>query len=601
MIMRAKDNAEPRYRVRDYTAIPMGLEDELLVMRAPVTQVRCPTYLAGMPAACTRFDHLAGHVAMLSRAFGLDRGGAEHLHAELVRLADAGLLVALETVRERARRAEHTPPPPIDAISIVTRDRAPSFQTCLANLAHPLIEAGRLGALVVADDSRDSLNVDANRQALTRLAASQRLDVRYLSREARGRFADTLASATGAPADLVRFALCGAPAAGVATGAARNACLLQTAGHLGLNVDDDVRCGRHDGPSPSGLVCRSGDPTVFTCYADVSTALAAIRAPSPAYLLASHARLLGRSLSSCLDALAPTADTLNLDGMRSAFFEQLWTDQARVGVTMTGIAGDSGMGRPCYFLLAAGETWARLNASEAEYAWARTTRAVTRMAPTWSIAEATMLQSAAFGLDNRLPGVPFMPLFRNQDGLFATTLRTCMPGICIGHVPMALQHAPPATHRFEDEAIWRATPVMHVADYLIRLTTGCPFGAGDRDSERRRAVLAAHLQALGSLPVPELAEVLRMERLHCLSETIANLEMRLRHETLHADLTADIERALDRLQAATATDTTDCPAELVDDDDAEAGLARFARYLLDYGRLLECWPTLFHAARSLPA
>jgi hypothetical protein len=135
----------------------------------------------------------------------------------------------------------------------------------------------------------------ANRQVLRSLRERSGAEVFYAGPGEKADFAAALARETGAPDEVVRFALANDEGCPIATGASRNTLLLFAAGAALLTVDDDT-LGRLV-PVPGardGLALSSRpDPTEFWFPAE--------GAPDPGHVpgvaddfLSWHERLLGK-------------------------------------------------------------------------------------------------------------------------------------------------------------------------------------------------------------------------------------------------------------------------------------------------------------------
>src|SRR5262249_5355306 len=146
----------------------------------------------------------------------------------------------------------------------------------------------------------------------------------YAGPEERARFADSLCRHGGFPAEVVRFALLGPDTHPITTGANRNALLLQGAGNLSLQVDDDTICSVAPVPEArDGLRLSSFiDPTEFWFFREGEPA-------SPpggfqdADFLNLHEQLLGRDVGACVERTMADSTPLDLDTASLSFFRQL--------------------------------------------------------------------------------------------------------------------------------------------------------------------------------------------------------------------------------------------------------------------------------------
>src|SRR5439155_25199302 len=127
-----------------------------------------------------------------------------------------------------AGRAERTHAR-IEQIGFVTADRVEPLCHAIASYARKLARFGRAPRFVVMDSSASPATRDAYRRALRALARELGAPIAYAGQEEKHIFATALVRETGAPPEVVAFALCGYAAIGAPIGANRNALLLETA------------------------------------------------------------------------------------------------------------------------------------------------------------------------------------------------------------------------------------------------------------------------------------------------------------------------------------------------------------------------------------
>jgi hypothetical protein len=225
-------------------------------------------------------------------------------------------------------------PERIDVVGIITRDRVPGMVACLESYVQNCRRFGRHPEFVVLDDSRDA-NVQAEaRWALERMAWQTNAAIRYAAEPEKNRFARRLAAESSVPPDLIHFALFGEAHCGTTVGANRNALLLDTTGELVFSADDDTLCRIAATPAADDVVTQFSeyDPTELWFFPHRDAALQSV-AFVDLDLLSSHESLLGGA----------------------------------VAVTLHGLAGDSGMASPRYYLTLGGASRERLTSSLETY------------------------------------------------------------------------------------------------------------------------------------------------------------------------------------------------------------------------------------------
>jgi hypothetical protein len=311
--------------------------------------------------------------------------------------------------------------------------------------------SGRVLDLFVVDDSRGAEMQAANREVLRERAPSLIGTIHYTDRPARARMAAGLAASLGISEEIPRFALLGDDRLGPSYGASRNTLLLLTAGRMLVMADDDTlfRVGVPPGTQEGLAFTSRHDANAYRYYATEREAMEAV-AFGEHDLFALHEKLLGKQL----DEIAASGESIDLAGVDAGFAARLSLPGARVGVTYLGTAGDSGMSGHAFRMLEEGESLDRMLVSEATFELGMTTRWIVKAAPKASVSSGAFCMALHIGLDNRQPLPPFMPVMRNEDGVFGSVLAACYPEVFAGYLPAVVPHLPPETraHLSQNEA-----------------------------------------------------------------------------------------------------------------------------------------------------
>lgn len=403
--------------------------------------------------------------------------------------------------------------------------------------------------------------------------------IRYGGRRERSQFAEALARESGVPLDIVRFGLCGDDRCALSTGANRNGLLLDTIDSLVLNVDDDTQGRVAIAPdAEDGLSFFSGyDPTELWFFPDRAAAASSVSFEE-IDILRPHEELLGRAVAD----LGGPAHSLG-----------------RVAITLSGLVGDSGMGSPRYYLTLAGNSRRRLVASENGYQSAFHSRDVVRAVRRRTVSSGPFFMTTFFGLDNRVLLPPFFPVQRNSDGIFGLVLRKTTSH-CTGFLPAVLLHAPPP-RTFPPDAMWRDADRLQLADIVIGRVLG--FGEGTNESDEARLIrLGRHLRALGSLSLADYDVCIAGQQQIRTIAFITALQGQLQtFGGLPGYWAADVGRMVERLSTAPRAADYTAPRDLSSADGAD-GARRLAQELVSrFGELLEAWPAIVAAARTLRA
>lgn len=523
------------------------------------------------------------------------------VRADLDSLVDRGLLVAETVLKERCfqapQRAE--PPPPISTLAVTTRDRVESLQRCLESYIEHAGRHGREVDYLVVDGSPSASTRDQTRSLLSRLSRDRRLTIRYAGLEEKQRYAAALGN-QGAPQPLVEFALFDPEGCSLLFGAARNAVQFATLGQVTLAVDDDTVCQVSAIPgSDDGLALSStNDPTQTWFYPDRVSALAA-GAPVDRDLLAIHEGLLGREVANCLER-SPDPAQLQIEDMDAALFHAVESGRARVVCTSTGSLGDGGSGMPAAIRLLDLRSRGRLLENEAAYRSVAGSRELGRGVAVPTISNGPYLSTTTTtGLDHRGLLPPFFPVFRNEDGIFAFTLRACIDGGFIGHFPFAVVHAPAEPRVVAPDALERLARHPSSFEITIACIQSLVPSPGTSDESRLRR-LGRHLVEVASQPADDFEEYARIWIWRSKALFVAALSRDLEAVgTAPPFWKADVDRYLELLRGSLAARDYVVPQDLAERFGASVALDVMQRLLRRFGELLQGWPEIDEAARSL--
>ncbi len=382
----------------------------------------------------------------------------------------------------------------ISAVGIPTCDRPECLRRCVSSLVEHLRRAGREIELFVVDDSRGVDMQAVNQGVLRELSSSFAGTIHYVDRPARARMAAELAARLGISEDILRFALLGDDDIGPSYGAARNTLLLLTAGRMFVMADDDTLfCVAESPGKRTGLAFTSRhDANEYWYFASEREAMDAVTFEEHD-LFALHERLLGKRL----EEVASDGEDIDIAGVDASFAARLHLPGARVGVTYLGTAGDSGMSGHAFRMLEEGTSLDRMLASETAFELGMTTRWVVKLAPRASVSSGSFCMALHIGLDNRQPLPPFIPVMRNEDGVFGSVLATSFPEVLSGYQPAVVPHLPPTTRTAISLSDATRINTVRVNDLISQLITVAVASHGYRHSLE---AVGDYLSILGALP-----------------------------------------------------------------------------------------------------
>jgi len=514
----------------------------------------------------------------------------------------AGLAPALEELRHAGllRPCPAFDPPPdarstssptgIATIGLITADRPAALRRSISSLAAECAAYGHHPRIVVVDGSRLPDNRAETRAAVTAVARTTGHRAEYLGVDEAADFTGRLIGA-GAEQDWLT-------PGGI--GANRNLLLLLTAGEDVLCVDDDVVCKTWmPAHAKEGLVV-TGHHHQFremTFFPNRSAALDAIVA-ARVDLLAAHGRLLGHSLASLVRGFGSETDLSTTCGHLLSGL--VHGGSHVVKATFAGLAGDDGGYCPHRRLFSPPFLRDRLWSDFDQFRTSMTSREMIKVATSALITHDANFQTYCMGLSNRSMVPPFMPVGRNEDGVFGAMLAAHDPATAFGHIPVGILHdsdRPPE----RTEVPMLSARESRLAELVIHLVRRCSSALVSPSPAVRLQRLGEMLVDVASLDEPGLVDLVAK----------TTLEVRMREFEDAEEAAADPRcppywrTALDEYRAeflkhAVRPDFF-LPVEFHDRGSMETGYRALRDFLRDFGRLVLAWPALWTSARDLNA
>lgn len=449
-------------------------------------------------------------------------------------------------------------------------------------------------------DSTDTPDgVAATRLVAAEVARTWGMSVEVADLRARAAFAERLAKAAGLPPSLLRFALGDSHGCGRDTGANRTAMQLACLDRVVLSSDDDTLCRPHGGVADRIRVTSEHDPTQVQLFASLAAAQQAVP-PANVSLFLAHEQLLGHNLNDLLATRTPEATTI--DDLSGSLIASLVGGRARASVTSSGLLGDSGARYPSFYLRRPEVRDQLRSLPEDDYASLLTSRQIVRLTRSPVLGSGDFFMSTHFAYDGRTFLPPFVPVLRGQDITFARMLRMSTPTQLIGHVPVAVLHQP-IDERRVDRAQLAPAGETTAFSYLLEacLRTAASATKGVPPGPPRLAAIGQHLRDLAAQDESVRNDLIR--------NVVAEAT------TVSLSRTEELVRALGTTTGAWVEDMQCLMlnerqrlylARPIASDLAERFGAERARSLMpvmldEFGQLLESWPAIREAARTLIA
>jgi hypothetical protein len=583
----------------DLTRFPLGGDRELVY--SPLTRAAhaLPAFAVALVQNCRTLASLQEHAARIGREHNLGPDQCRAVHEQLRDLAQAGLLTSRADLVGCCRSGADSPAP-VAVLGVPTRNRTRSLTRCLGSYLENGRRHGRTTEYVVIDGSEGPDAQRANRELLRALAGQYGAAIAYTGPEEMGRFAGELVRRGGLPGAAVEFGLLNPEGCPVTTGGSRNALLLHAVGDCLLQVDDDTVCRLTPAPGArEGLVFSSFyDPTEFW-FPPEGEPYPSDAAAAGVDFLALHEGMLGKSPGDCAARL-PADAGLDLDQTTAAFFRKLDRQEGKILATSAGVVGHSGMGSSLYFLTLGGPSRARLLGSERVYRRVVTDHQVMRAVTRPTVCDGAFCMGLNLGLDNRRLLPPFLPVQRNQDGVFAALLRGCRADGFCGFLPWAVCHEPPAPRVPSGADPWQSAAGLCTGQIVQVLVQSVPAPPAGTDAASCLKALGCTLEEWGSLPPADFEELLRLRLWGQLSRQAVRLaELLQQFRGLPEFWGRDARRVLAHLQETLPSRRFLVPSDLSEAVGDDGAVELFRRLVRRFGQLLRCWPDLVEVAREL--
>jgi hypothetical protein len=519
-----------------------------------------------------RFRRLDHHLAAATNP------GARAL---IVDAAHRGVLVHVRDVLTRARAVSAAETSPVPrTIGVLTCDRPDALRRCVTSFSR----AARDVRFVVVDDSRSAANIADNRRVLAELDG----EVIHADLAAKRDYARRLASRAGVEPRIAELAVIGTRDAPGSIGANRNTLMLACAGDVFAMTDDDTEA-RVAKLADTRDVVRFTEQADPMAYRFCDSRAAAIDAVTPvdADICELHATALGKRIAT----LACSSE-VDLDDATPPAIAAIADGTGRVAVTILGIYGDSGMFAGAGFLthwLDGGQP----RGDDAAYRRAVTSRELVRVAPCTVIRRSPPLMSTSLAIDHRELLPPFMPMLRDEDGVFGAMLAACCERAYVAHLPRAILHAAAPGRSYDPDRITSAK-LRRFSNAVIELVRATGFGPGSSSVRDRLATVGHHLRQLAACSDADAMATIRALHVRAAIRRISRVETALRSQEAPTAWRADARAYVDTLRDALASDSFYEPCDV----DGPDRVSRMRRLLGQLGELLEAWPALVEAARD---
>jgi hypothetical protein len=505
------------------------------------------------------------------------------------------LTLRLELVDNRADELKSNTR--VETLSICTADQPVALGRSLPKFLSNLQTYGRLNCkVVVVDDSKIRENQRLNESLVLLLQKKHAWStISYVGSTQRYLLVENLAKTTGINLDLLAFAL--SQKSSLRTlGSARNISHLLSTGGLGIFTDDDTLplWLKDMSSSNTELLISSSKPVFNSRFsANIKSEWKKITdAAGPIDFCALHETALGRSIP---DLIA------NHSGARMGYCDanavrSLRSGLASVGLTATGVAGDSGKWSSAGFFVSDDLlTLVNMWCTTADYRAAGHSRLIRRVPPCTQLSRSPTIQAMSYGADLRVVSPPFFPVGRNTDGIFALLFTLVMRDAFIAHLPSAIVHMPRLRQKYEMVYL-NAIACLRISDWmgllLCKSASTVPLAP-----EEAMLQIGGELQSVGRLRDQEFVRHLRSLVFEHRSNQAAGITAIL--DTYHGSpqWRSDLALMRQNLLTASLSPSSLIPHELKDLEWLVA-LKLMKKAISRYGELLCVWPEIVRTCKS---
>jgi len=583
---------DDHYRITPFLHFNMGASSEVLYSMLSRKTVEVVRGTADRLRSLGTAQPLSAYAEALSTVTR-DPGSLIHVLMEARIVASLGYL--LDDGCSESRAQPRTAPAAISCIATPTRGRSQLLPVSFGSYLADLREYGHTPDLLIADDSTDETARRTTLNIVEEMVKVADRPIVYADSVDKLLFIQALANECDVPASVLRFGLLGDSRFSVTTGANRNGIALYAAGSLLLTVDDDSQC------QP---ICMSqtavrdsikfgGGTESPSTWRAAEKAEAALDDNLSGDIVGQHEIFLGKTLR---DVAAEHRSNLELNRYCDSLLMDLSKDRGKIVITFTGVAGDSGMRSTAPIAM---QRWyeTQLTAeNELQYSEDLTRRDVVRHFSSATICRRGFPMTTAVGIDHRVLLPPFLPVCRNQDGLFIASVKRIHPHAYFAHLPFALTHKPGVIRK--NDPAW--TSSTRIADQIMEYIAAWPEPPRQQAADTRCSSLGEFLIGISCMSRPDFEEMTRILLLRRATRLINDCETAMAHyDRQPAFWARDLSDRITEIRQATIHAEFTAPCDLAALFSSEHLHDATQLLLRQFGELLCWWPEIVKITKNL--
>jgi hypothetical protein len=311
-------------------------------------------------------------------------------------------------------------------------------------------------------------------------------------------------------------------------------------------------------------------------------------------LIGAHETLLGQSLSGLMASLRPADVTHACGHLRKA----LDNGQPQVvKATFAGLAGDAGVYCPYRFLFSSGPLRDRLRSNPSAFSTALKSRDVSRIVRTNTVTHDNWCMATCIGLVNTSVLPPFLPINRNEDGVFGVMLSAADEAAVFGHLPVGVLHDSSRPSERTEGVVLSATQ-SRLAELVLHVLRKRDV-RGQTTADGWLQDTGQAFMEFGRLDSRDLAAFVTGVILEQRTSEIAAIDRDASDPGCPPHWRAIIDKYREKLSRALTTPEFFLPAEFHGTGDVDAGYHALQTFVQSFGELVSSWPALWTAARRV--
>ena len=316
--------------------------------------------------------------------------------------------------------------------------------------------------------------------------------------------------------------------------------------------------------------------------------------PVAVNLLSEHDALLGQNTMEVIGRCLLSGKEPTVSLYDATTLDALSHPESSISTTLTGAVGDSGNQNYAFRLLENSYLLQRSRESRKVFRDLITTRWTVRTVPQTTLSLSTHCMTTHIGINGCHVQPPFMPVMRNEDGVFGSVQHICFPFRLSGIIPYTIQHLPLEIRNTPLFSKALQTPGMRTNDLIRQLIL---YARPDTGEAIELSDLGDYLKEISSLRFKSFKKKVQKSADKTLGNIISYAEEKLESQP---DAPAYWKDGIyEYINSLKSKQETIIPLDLPGSTHSRWIL--FQDLVNQYGLLLIHWKSIYNAAKTLSA